>query len=70
LSTESNTEIVVERAVQVPLAPEKAFVLFTERMSDWWPREHSIGSSPIAQVVVEPYPGGRWFERGTDGDEC
>jgi uncharacterized protein YndB with AHSA1/START domain len=70
MSTESSTEIVVERAVSVPLAPEKAFALFTERMTDWWPKEHSIGTSAIAQVVVEPHAGGRWFERGEDGNEC
>jgi hypothetical protein len=74
MSTEPNTvlstEIVVHRAVSVPLAPERAFALFTERMSDWWPRQHSIGTSAIAQVVVEPHRGGRWFERGVDGTEC
>jgi hypothetical protein len=74
MSTEPNTvpstEIVVHRTVSVPLAADRAFALFTERMSDWWPREHSIGSSAIAQVVVEPHTGGRWFERGVDGTEC
>lgn len=39
-------------------------------MIDFWPPEHSIGSSAIAQVVVEPRTGGRWFERGMDGNEC
>lgn len=70
MSTESSTEIVVERTVSVPLGPDKAFALFTERMTEWWPREHSIGTSAIAQVVVEPQAGGRWYERGTNGTEC
>lgn len=70
MSTRSSTEIVVHRSVEVPLPPDGAFALFTERMTDYWPPEHSIGTSAIAQVVVEPRTGGRWFERGVDGTEC
>jgi Activator of Hsp90 ATPase homolog 1-like protein len=60
----------VVRSVSVPLSPARAFELFTTRMSDFWPKEHSIGNSEIAEVVVEPHSGGRWFERGIDGSEC
>lgn len=70
MSTESTTENEVRRSVSVPLSPEQAFELFTARMTEFWPREHSIGSSDIAEVVVEPGVGGRWFERGVDGSEC
>ena len=69
-SGHSGTEIEVCRSVVVPLAPERTFELFTARMTDFWPKEHSIGSSEIAAVVVEPRVGGRWFERGVDGTEC
>jgi uncharacterized protein YndB with AHSA1/START domain len=69
-STEPASEVVVRRSVQVPLPPERAFALFTERMTEFWPPDHSIGGSAIAQVVVEPAAGGRWFERGVDGSEC
>ncbi|PRY00615.1 SRPBCC family protein [Allonocardiopsis opalescens] len=68
MSTES--VIAVHRAVTVPLDPDRAFELFTARMSAYWPREHSIGTAPLDQVVVEPRAGGRWYERGTDGGEC
>lgn len=60
----------VVRSVSVPLPPARAFELFTTRMTDFWPKEHSIGNSEIAEVVVEPRTGGRWFERGVDGGEC
>lgn len=60
----------VVRSVSVPLSPARAFELFTTRMTDFWPKEHSIGNSEIAEVVVEPHNGGRWFERGIDGSEC
>ncbi|GAA4903063.1 uncharacterized protein YndB with AHSA1/START domain [Stackebrandtia albiflava] len=64
------TEMTVRRSVRVPCEPAKAFALFTERMADFWPRDHSIGDSPQAAVVVEPHVGGRWYERGEDGVEC
>ncbi len=60
----------VVRSVSVPLSPARAFELFNTRMTDFWPKEHSIGNSEIAEVVVEPHSGGRWFERGIDGSEC
>ncbi len=69
-STASAREVQVHRSVSVPLSPERAFDLFTARMTEFWPKEHSLGSSAIAQVVVEPRAGGRWYERGVDGTEC
>ncbi|MGH3971554.1 MAG: SRPBCC family protein, partial [Mycobacterium sp.] len=60
----------VVRSVSVPLSPVRAFELFTMRMTDFWPKEHSIGNAEIAEVVLEPRSGGRWFERGIDGSEC
>lgn len=70
MTTEPTTEIVVRRSVSVPLDPGRAFALFTGRMTDFWPHENSIGSTDIAEVVLEPRVGGRWFERGVDGSEC
>ncbi|MGH3736477.1 MAG: SRPBCC family protein [Micromonosporaceae bacterium] len=67
---QSTTEVAVHRSISVPLAPRRAFDLFTARMTEFWPREHSIGSSEIAEVVIEPRTGGRWYERGVDGSEC
>ncbi|WP_280828468.1 SRPBCC family protein [Mycobacterium sp. OTB74] len=68
----SNESTVVEvfRSVTVPLSEQQAFELFTERMTDYWPAEHSIGGSPFEAVVIEPRAGGRWYERGADGTEC
>lgn len=66
----ADTEIEVRRSISVPLAPAAAFELFTVRMTDYWPQEHSIGASELAEVVVEPHQGRRWFERGADGTEC
>jgi Activator of Hsp90 ATPase homolog 1-like protein len=70
MSTESAAAVEVVRSMTVPLSQSRAFELFTARMTDFWPREHSIGAPEIAEVVVEPHVGGRWFERGVDGSEC
>ena len=70
MSTQSTTEMVVRRTVSVALDPARAFHLFTRRMTEFWPSDHSIGEAAIAEVVIEPRTGGRWFERGVDGTEC
>ena len=70
MSTESTAAVEVVRSVTVPLSQARTFELFTARMTEFWPKEHSIGSSEIAEVIVEPRSGGRWFERGVDSCEC
>jgi uncharacterized protein YndB with AHSA1/START domain len=59
----------VRREVVVGVPPERAFAVFTERMTDWWPSHHHIGATPIEQVVVEPREGGRWYTRHEGGGE-
>ena len=61
MSTESPAAVEIVRTVSVPLSQARTFELFTTRMTDFWPKEHSIGSSEIAEVVVEPHTGGRWL---------
>lgn len=70
MTTDSARDIAVRRSVLVPLPPDRAFALFTGRMAAFWPPSHSIANVPIADVVIEPREGGRWFERGVDGSEC
>jgi uncharacterized protein YndB with AHSA1/START domain len=48
----------------------RAFDTFVARMGRWWPKAHSIGSSPTVDVIIEPRAGGRWYERGENGAEC
>jgi uncharacterized protein YndB with AHSA1/START domain len=59
----------VRRSVEVAVGRERAFEVFTAGMARWWPRDKSIASSPQTDVVLEPRPGGRWYERGEDGSE-
>ncbi len=60
----------VRKSVRVSAAPARAFEVFTANTTRWWPRTHSINTSPMKEAVIEPRVGGRWFERGEDGSEC
>jgi uncharacterized protein YndB with AHSA1/START domain len=54
--------------IGVPI--DKAFEVFTGSINSWWPHEYHIGQADVAQVILQPGVGGRWFERGVDGSEC
>lgn len=61
----------VQKSIHVAVRPERAFRVFTEQMGRWWPLvTHHIGGAAAENCVVEPFVGGRWFERGVDGSEC
>ena len=67
----TKTMEAVAHSVLVPLDPDAAFELFTDRFADWWPKDsHHISEADAAEVVLEPREGGRWFERAEDGGEC
>ena len=59
----------VLKTVDVTVPPARAFHLFTARMGRWWPSGKTPAANPHADVVVEPFAGGRWFERDTEGVE-
>ena len=60
----------VRYSVEVKASPARAFALFTGSISRWWPRGKTIGSRPHAEIVFEPFAGGRWFERDAAGAEA
>src|SRR6266540_4362405 len=60
----------VWRTITVDAPVERAFRVFTESFNSWWPPEHHIGEAELAEAVLEPREGGRWYERGIDGSEC
>jgi uncharacterized protein YndB with AHSA1/START domain len=60
----------VRHTVTVPLPIDRAFSVFTDGFDSWWPRSHKIGGADLAEAILEPRAGGRWYERDTDGGEC
>jgi uncharacterized protein YndB with AHSA1/START domain len=63
--------IVVRESVLVELPLEQAFALFTEGINEWWPLEegYSFGGDRAREVHLEPWVGGRLYERWVDGEE-
>jgi DNA-binding transcriptional ArsR family regulator/uncharacterized protein YndB with AHSA1/START domain len=61
----------VRHAITVDAPVERAFEVFTARMTSWWPVDtHHIAEKPVETIVIEERPGGRWYERAADGSEC
>jgi uncharacterized protein YndB with AHSA1/START domain len=56
--------------VSLAVPGEWAFEVFTGSIDSWWPHQFHIGAAEVAEVVLEPHVGGRWYERGADGTEC
>jgi uncharacterized protein YndB with AHSA1/START domain len=61
---------VVRKQIVVPAPADWAFSVFTERIGDFKPPEHSLLAAPIAETVFEPRVGGHIYDRATDGTEC
>lgn len=56
----------VLRATHVPLAPDQAWALFTDRIGAWWPLPtHGLFGDRSAEVAFEE---GRLVERSVDGE--
>lgn len=67
----TGTEVIsVTKSVTVNAGRERAFTVFTEKFFTWWPKSHHIGEADLADAIIEPKAGGRWYERGADGTEC
>ena len=47
--------------ITVGVPVERAFRVFTESFNTWWPAEYHIGTADVAEAVLEPKEGGRWF---------
>jgi uncharacterized protein YndB with AHSA1/START domain len=60
----------IQRTVTVQVPVDRAFKVFTERFTTWWPPAYHIGTVDMAEAILEPKEGGRWYERGVDGSEC
>jgi hypothetical protein len=57
----------VHRSVRLACGPARAFALFTQRISLWWPPSRRHTSDPDSQIYLQA--AGRFFERAADGHE-
>jgi hypothetical protein len=55
-------------SVTVPVPAAEAFRIYTERPAEWLPAEHTFIRDPRS-ITMEPWAGGRFYERGADGAE-
>lgn len=63
------SEISVLKSVVVPLPLVEAFAFFIQH-DRWWPAAtHHMAEPPGEAIILEPFLGGRWFERSADGSE-
>jgi uncharacterized protein YndB with AHSA1/START domain len=67
--SETSTIPTLNGTVTVAVSADRAFRVFTESLDTWWPREYHIGQAEMAEAIMEPREGGRWYERGVDGSE-
>jgi uncharacterized protein YndB with AHSA1/START domain len=65
-----DTHVAVTKSVTVRAGRDRAFSVFTAKFFTWWPASHHIGEAEMADAIIEPHEGGRWYERGADGVEC
>jgi uncharacterized protein YndB with AHSA1/START domain len=59
----------LELGFGVECPPERAFELWAELTTMWWPHGHSVSGEPGLTVTFEPRPGGRIYERTPAGEE-
>jgi uncharacterized protein YndB with AHSA1/START domain len=65
-----HVDTVVRRTITVAASQQRAFEVFTAQFGQWWPKDYQTGESPMADFLLEPKVGGRWYELGVDGKEC
>jgi hypothetical protein len=58
---------VIEKSAFLGCAPERAFALFTERASEWWPE--TLRHTDDLRSEIRMLASGRFWERGSDGQE-
>ena len=63
-------DVPVRKSITVKTNPERAFRVFTEGIDTWWPREHTIGKSPMKKNIIEGRAGGRCYSEQVDNTEC
>ena len=64
------TPAPVRKSVVVNANAARAFDLFANNISRWWPPSHSMLKVPLKETIIQPFAKGRWYQVGEDGSEC
>jgi uncharacterized protein YndB with AHSA1/START domain/DNA-binding MarR family transcriptional regulator len=68
--TSTEPEIRLLKTITVEAPVSVAFRVFIDQGA-WWPvKTHHLAEPAGDTVVLEPFPGGRWYERSAGGAEC
>jgi uncharacterized protein YndB with AHSA1/START domain len=60
----------VRTGIDVPVAPDRAFEVFTKGMNSWWTRSHHVQTGELKDIGADPFVGGRMWEENDAGDVC
>ncbi len=60
----------IQQSVVVTLPPERAFAVLAGRLGSWWPAEYTWAQDGLEDIAIEPWEGGRCYERGPHGFQC
>ena len=56
-------------SIDLEAPADHAFAVWTERIGQWWPPDHTFTGRADLQIELEGRVGGRIFERSLDGGE-
>ena len=59
----------IRLAFDVDCTVDHAFDVWTRCIGQWWPADHTVSAEDDLEVVLEGRPGGRIFERRSNGLE-
>jgi activator of Hsp90 ATPase-like protein len=58
---------MIVKSVVLPLAPNAAFELFTQKIGEWWPADRRHTQDPTSEIFL--LESGRFYERARGGRE-
>ena len=56
--------------ISVAFPPERAFAVFCEEMTSWWPPEYTWAQKTLQEIGIEPREGGHCYELGPHDFRC
>jgi len=59
----------VRKSITVQASAARAFDVFTAGIDRWWRKTHGIGEAPVIESIIEPFVGGRWYTKCSDGKD-